>query len=295
MSYVIITPAKNEASCIRQTLQSVVNQTFKPRQWIIVNDASTDETLKIIKDFANQYDWITPVTLTDQNTIRAGGIKVVNLFNIGYRHINEPEFDFISKLDADIILPDNYYKKIAECFTEYPDVGLCGGYLFYQKAGKRVEDRTADYHLRGAIKSYRKACFDAIGGLQCVFNWDGLDEMEAMYQGWKVRILSLPVEHLRATSTSINRGLKNSLLAGKEYYKDGNDILISLMRSFSYGMRTKPRLATSILFLFGYFHAFIRRQKKHVNHDLEKFIRDYQHHRMRHALMNRLKLKRHVL
>ncbi|RPI66248.1 MAG: glycosyltransferase family 2 protein, partial [Ignavibacteriales bacterium] len=44
MKYVIISPVKNEEKYISYTLESVVNQTRLPEEWIIVDDGSTDNT-----------------------------------------------------------------------------------------------------------------------------------------------------------------------------------------------------------------------------------------------------------
>jgi len=43
-SYVLITPARNEAQFIELTIKSVIAQTIKPIKWVIVSDGSTDRT-----------------------------------------------------------------------------------------------------------------------------------------------------------------------------------------------------------------------------------------------------------
>src|SRR5512142_1904174 len=79
MKYVIITPAHNEEEFIRFTLDSVVAQTDKPEQWIIVDDGSTDHTLKIIQEYAERYQWIRQVTLPIEGSRELGG-RVVRVF-----------------------------------------------------------------------------------------------------------------------------------------------------------------------------------------------------------------------
>jgi cellulose synthase/poly-beta-1,6-N-acetylglucosamine synthase-like glycosyltransferase len=44
VTYVVISPVRDEAVYIEKTLQSVVDQTIRPSEWIIVNDGSTDRT-----------------------------------------------------------------------------------------------------------------------------------------------------------------------------------------------------------------------------------------------------------
>ncbi|OXA80605.1 Glycosyltransferase involved in cell wall bisynthesis [Flavobacterium aquidurense] len=50
----IITPTYNAEKFITETLKSVKNQTYQNWEMILVDDASTDETVKIISDFAEK-------------------------------------------------------------------------------------------------------------------------------------------------------------------------------------------------------------------------------------------------
>ena len=65
--YILITPAKNEEYSIPDVLQSIINQTIRPLMWIIVDDGSTDNTPKIIKDFEIKYKWIKTIRLPSRD------------------------------------------------------------------------------------------------------------------------------------------------------------------------------------------------------------------------------------
>ena len=41
------------------------------------------------------------------------------------------------------------------------------------------------FHVRGATKIYRRACWEAIGGLWRAPGWDTIDEVKANMLGWK--------------------------------------------------------------------------------------------------------------
>jgi len=56
--YVLITPAKNEEVSIGVTIESVVNQTVRPAEWVIVSDGSTDRTDEIVRTAAMTNPWI---------------------------------------------------------------------------------------------------------------------------------------------------------------------------------------------------------------------------------------------
>lgn len=57
----IVTPSFNSEKFIRETINSVINQSYDNIEHIIVDGASTDETLDIIKEFENKYSlkWIS--------------------------------------------------------------------------------------------------------------------------------------------------------------------------------------------------------------------------------------------
>ena len=53
-SYVLVTPARNEAESIELTIQSVVKQRVRPIKWIIASDGSTDGTDDIVRKYARR-------------------------------------------------------------------------------------------------------------------------------------------------------------------------------------------------------------------------------------------------
>jgi glycosyltransferase involved in cell wall biosynthesis len=52
--YALISPCRNEAAYMRQTLDSVIGQTVRPAKWVIVDDGSTDETPQILLEYRRQ-------------------------------------------------------------------------------------------------------------------------------------------------------------------------------------------------------------------------------------------------
>ncbi len=57
-TYVLITPARNEAQYIELTLRSMVAQKYLPLKWVIVSDGSTDGTDDIVRRYAADNPWI---------------------------------------------------------------------------------------------------------------------------------------------------------------------------------------------------------------------------------------------
>lgn len=64
--YVLISPCRDEAQYVRQTLDSVLAQSIRPRKWIIVDDGSTDDTPRILAEYAMRHDWIEIVKRHDR-------------------------------------------------------------------------------------------------------------------------------------------------------------------------------------------------------------------------------------
>ena len=81
-SYVLISPCRDEAAFMRQTLDSVLAQTIRPAKWVIVDDGSTDETPSILAEYASRHDWIEIVTRSNRGR-RAVGAGVVEAFYAG--------------------------------------------------------------------------------------------------------------------------------------------------------------------------------------------------------------------
>ena len=107
LSYVLITPARNEEAFIDNTIRSVAAQTRRPLRWIIVSDGSADGTDDIVKSHAADLDWIELVRMPERRD-RQFAAKA-NAFNAGYERLKHLRFDLIGNLDADITFAPDYY------------------------------------------------------------------------------------------------------------------------------------------------------------------------------------------
>lgn len=217
MNFYIIIPAHNEEAFLEKTLQSLVEQTLLPKRIVVVNDASTDGTQNIIQKFSEKYGFIESVYF-DSEKFHAPGSKVINAFYKGFETLND-NYDIICKFDADLIFPKNYLEKIAAHFQNNPTFGMVGGFCTIEKNGSwAVENLTNKNHIRGALKAYRKECFEAIGGLKKSMGWDTVDELLAQYHGWKIKTdESLHVKHLKPTGKVYSKAAKHK--QGEAFYR----------------------------------------------------------------------------
>ena len=90
-SYVLITPARNEAAFIERTLQSVVAQTVPPAKWVIVSDGSTDGTDEIVNRYAAEYPWIELLRMPERKERHFAG-KVL-AFNAGNARVQDVPYE----------------------------------------------------------------------------------------------------------------------------------------------------------------------------------------------------------
>ncbi len=92
---VIISPVRDEADLIQGTIDSTVNQTLRPVEWIIVDDGSTDGTTEIVEKACAEHDWIHIVKKPNRG-VRAVGPGVVEAFYYGYDRIKTEDYEQIA-------------------------------------------------------------------------------------------------------------------------------------------------------------------------------------------------------
>ena len=282
MNYYIVIPAHNEEAFITLTLQSLVEQTFPPVKVVVVDDNSTDSTSTIVREFAAQYPFINLVQKTSE-AIHLPGSKVIQAFHKGYETL-DTDYDIIVKLDADLILPKNYFETILNIFKSDSKIGMAGGFAYIEKNGDWIlENLTDKDHIRGAFKAYRKECFLQIGTLKPAMGWDTVDELLCKFYGWKVVTdKSLKVKHLKPTGANYNKTARYK--QGEAFYTLGYGFFITAIASAKLAMlKKKPFL------FFDYIKGFLKAKSEKkpllVTKEQAKFIRDYRLKKMKEKLL----------
>ncbi|PTX60904.1 glycosyl transferase family 2 [Kordia periserrulae] len=287
MRYSIIIPAHNEADFIEKTLNSVVQQTKLPKKVVVVNDNSSDATETIINKFIKEYTFITKVN-TNATDEHLPGSKVINAFYKGFETL-DANFDIIVKLDADVILPKNYFETICNHFENDETIGIAGGLAFIEKNGNWMYEAIADKnHVRGPFKAYRKACFEQIGGLKKSLGWDTADVLLARFYGWNVFVdESLHVKHLKPTGNAYKQQVHQK--HGEVFYKLGYGFWISLISSLKIALKKKsPRVFFD--YMNGFFAAKKAKTPKMVTEEQATFIRSYRRTQMTQKLKRFLRI-----
>ena len=281
MKYYIVIPSYNEEAFIALTLKSLVSQTVLPSKIVVVNDNSTDKTAEIVLAFAKENPYISLVNKTSEN-IHLPGSKVIQAFQKGFETLDE-NYDFIVKLDADLIFPSNYFETITKHFQSDSKIGMVGGFCYIERSGNWIlENLTDKDHIRGALKAYRKETFQQIGGLKPAMGWDTVDELLCKYYNWKVVTdESLHVKHLKPTGANYNKTARYK--QGEAFYTLGYGFFITAIASAKLAMmKKKPLLFLD--YIQGFWKAKLDKKPLLVNLEQAKFIRKYRLQKMKEKL-----------
>jgi len=266
----IVIPAHNEEAYIKQTLESLVTQTLLPKQLVVVNDHSTDKTQQIVERFVSKYNWISLVNTTSSDT-HLPGSKIIHAFYKGYETLDD-DFDVICKFDADLIFPKHYLEQLAFHFKENDKLGMASGFCYIEKNNEWIlENLTRKDHIRGALKAYRKACFEQIGKLKPSMGWDTVDELLAKFYGWEMLTdKSLHVKHLKPTGKNYNKASKH--MQGQAMYKMRYGFWITLISALKLAYK-KRSFKLFKDYMAGFFKAKKEKLPFLVSEEQGQFIR----------------------
>lgn len=272
--YVVISPVRDEGDLIERTIQSVVQQTVVPSQWIIVNDGSRDNTGAVLDEYARKYSWITVVRRPDRG-FREPGTGVIKAFYGGYALVGVPDWSFIVKLDGDLILAPDYFENCLAEFRADPKLGIGGGIVGHMERGAIHIEYGPHFHVRGATKIYRRDCWEAIGGLLKAPGWDTVDELKANMLGWATRTFSkFPVLQTRptgATSSLWRNWAKN----GRANYVTGYHPLFMLLKCCR-RVCQKPYVIGGVALMYGYLHSYFKKVPRVPDEALIRYTRQQQ-------------------
>ncbi len=281
MKYYVVIPAHNEAKFIAQTLQSLLNQTQVPAKIVVVNDHSTDETETIVTSFVQKNSTLQLINNFSDAT-HLPGSKVIRAFQKGLETVDH-DYDFIVKLDADLILPPTYFETIISLFQKDDAIGMAGGLAYIEQNGAWIlENLTDKDHIRGAFKAYRKKCFQQIGGLKPAMGWDTVDELLTRYYGWKVATDELlHVKHLKPTGANYNQAAR--FKQGEAFYRLGYGFFITAIAAAKLAMMKKQPLLF-VDYMQGFWKAKWRNEPLLVDEEQAKFIRNYRWSKMKEKI-----------
>lgn len=145
----------NGQQFLAEAVESILKQSFRDFEFVIIDDGSTDETPKILNEYAGRDTRIRLVR--QQNKGRAESL------NIG---IGLAKGKYIARMDADDISLPNRFQEQVEFLEQHPDVGLLGG--TYQRIDRRgkiletVRGPLEDQEIKTRILEMNPMCHPAV-------------------------------------------------------------------------------------------------------------------------------------
>lgn len=279
-SYVLITPARNEARYIEATIQSMIAQTHRPLKWVIVSDGSTDGTDEIVRSYLAVHDWIELFRMAEREERNFAGKAYA--FNAGYERTRELCFEVIGNLDADVTFEPGHFAYLVAKFTEYPKLGVAGAPF---TEGKSQYDYrfTSTENVWGGCQLFRRTCFESIGGYMPL-KGGGVDLVAALtarMNGWQTRTYmdSMCVHH-RVMNSAMSDSFTRKFRWGRSDYRLGSHPLWQLFRC-TYQLTRQPYIVGGLSALAGYFSAYVMRQPRTISPELTRFRGHEQMHRLK--------------
>lgn len=290
--YVLITPARNEEAFIEKTLESMVQQTFPPVKWVVVNDGSTDSTGSIVGRYAERYGWIELVNLPVRKE-RNFAAKV-HAFNAGQERVKNLEYEVIGNLDGDVSLDEDHFEFLLGKFSEDPRLGVAGTVFREQGYNSETDSFEGQQHVSGQCQLFRRECFAEIGGYFAnkAGGIDWIAVTTARMMGWKTRSFrEKSFFHFRHLGTAERGAFAASFSYGeKDYYLGGHPVW-ELFR-VTYRLTKPPYLVDGLALGLGYGWAMVRRVKRPISKELMKFHRREQMRKLGNVFKTLLAFKR---
>ena len=179
-------------------MRAVIAQCEQPSRWVIVSDGSTDDTVQIVEEHARGRPWITVIAChRDGPASYAAKARAVAM---AYGAAQDAPHDMVANLDADIVLPPDYYRRCRQALDAEPALGITGGAIVEHVGGRRIRQRSSPRSVAGGIQTFRRECWDRIGNGYLALEGgleDAVAEVLARSHGFRVATVpGLAADHL---------------------------------------------------------------------------------------------------
>ena len=125
----VLMPCYNAAEFIRESIDSVLNQTYSDFELILINDGSTDETQSIIDEYTSTNKIIRGITKENSG--------IPDTLNVG---IEAAKGAWIARLDSDDIAMPNRFQMQIDYVGNHPEIILLGsGCIVIDEYGNEIK------------------------------------------------------------------------------------------------------------------------------------------------------------
>jgi len=230
VSYAVVTPARNEASHLRELAVSLAGQTTPPERWIVVENGSTDDTAAVLGSLAGSTP-ILRVVEVEATGRPVRGAHVVRAFEAALPLL-DPLPDVVVKVDADVTFPPDHFEQLLGRFAAETRLGIASGTCYEEVDGEWSERHVTGDHVWGAARAYRREVLPVVMPLEPRMGWDGIDQIKANLSGWVTATFKdLPFFHHRPEGARDGAALRARVNQGRASYYMGYRPSYLLLRS----------------------------------------------------------------
>jgi poly-beta-1,6-N-acetyl-D-glucosamine synthase len=261
-SVAIVVPFLNEERHLPRFLASLAAQTRSPDAVLLVDDGSTDRSPEIAAAFARNAPYARLLSRPPRPPERDRLLRAAEYqaFNWAAAQLG-PGHEIVAKLDADLELTPALVAELCDRFGDDPGLGIAGAFLsVVAEDGTLAREHCPPYHVRGAVKFYRRRCLEQISPVEAILGWDGIDEHKARMLGWRTRSFAVaggdPV-HLRPNGAHGGR-LRHQRRLGMCDWAIGYHPAWVALRACR-ASRQRPFGVAPLAYLAGFVEAALRR------------------------------------
>lgn len=278
----VISPVRDEAGYVRNTLNAMLAQTVRPQEWLFVDDGSEDDTRSIIEGYAREYPWIRVVSRENRG-FRQLGSGVIAAFKFGRENLQSQDYRYIAKLDGDMSFSPKYLEVMLDKLDGEPQLAAVSGKVFRPENGREVEEFMIDEMVAGQFKLYKRAAFDAIGGFTQTILWDGIDIHRCRIKGYTTLSFHHPeakLIHHRLMGSSDSNVYKGRVRLGRGIWFMGYHPLYAIASGL-FRMHERPYVIGGLIIIASYFWAAIRKDPQLEDPQFISDLRSWQLQKLR--------------
>ena len=180
--YTIITINYNNGKELRRTIESVINQTLTDFEYVVIDGGSTDDSISIIKEYADRIDfWISE---------RDKG--VYNAMNKGLSHAHGEYVNFMNS-------GDSFYSPtvLEEIDSEIGDADILFGNVCNSLSGRRYGGIKADSEVTFLTLKKEIICHQGTFYRRTIFERHPYDESLKLIADWKVNVQAIVFDNCK--------------------------------------------------------------------------------------------------
>lgn len=216
IKFSVIIPLYNKENSIQSTIQSVLDQTYANFELIVVNDGSTDNSLKVVQQFSDER-----INVLDKKN---GGVSSAR--NLG---IQSAKNQWIALLDGDDLWLPGFLEKMSSMIRAFPDADIHSVEWNYEDGSYEFPYKTEGYIpnyfevcLRGAVLSsssivIKSSCFEVVGYFnECLTNGEDQEMWSRLSRRFNIAFSPVSLAIYRVMTE--NRACENRKMDVKKHF-----------------------------------------------------------------------------